>query len=835
MPEPTRVPLPTDLPSDAGSTSAVVESGITDHRGADRPLLPGRYRDLGLLARGAFGEVRRVHDTLLDRAVAMKVLHGEHTRDHLRKRFLAEARITARLDHPGIVALFDRGETPDGRLWFTMKEVRGATLREAIDALHEASRPEGFRPMASGWTFRRLIEAFSRIAQAIAHAHGRGILHRDLKPDNLMVGELGEVLVMDWGLGRDLSLREEESVDEAAEIEVAPGLTRHGDVLGTPAYMPPEQARGETALHGPASDVYALGAVLYHLLAGRPPYAGTSAEILASIARGVRPLPPRAGRKGAPVPAELAELAMRAMSPTIGDRPTAEALAGEVVAWLDGAKRREQAEEAVRRARAIEPEIAALRARVGALRAEAREGLDRVRSFDGVDKKAPSWALEDEAAALDVQAALRETEWMEALHGALTIDPDLPEAHAALAEPHKGALLAAERARRAAEAAQAEALLRAHDRGRFASLLRGEGALTLVTDPPGAEVWLSRYALRGRRLVEEDMGLLGVAPLRGVPLQKGSYLLRIRAPGRSEVLYPIRIERGEHWDGVAPGESEPRPILLPEEGEIGPDEALIPAGYALIGGDPEAPDGLVGRRIWVDSFVIGRYPVTSGEYLGFLNDLCAQGQSDKATIVCPRSDLALSTSVESRSALPQWGKDGRFHPPPDWSDDLPIVLVDWHGAMAYARWKAEKTGRPYRLLNELEREKAARGADGRFLPWGDHPEPTFSRTSESQEEAAARVSIHAYPTDESPYGVRGLAGNVRDWCMNTWKLAGPTVESDRLRLDPAGADDPDFRAIRGGAWGSATAGSRAASRFGARPAHRGLGLGLRIGRRFPRE
>src|SRR5262249_55313203 len=150
--------------------------------------------------------------------------------------------------------------------------------------LHEASSPEGFGQTAGGWTFRRLVDAFARIAQAVAYAHSRGVVHRDLKPDNLMLGEFGEVLVMDWGLALRAGLLEplapdksyERSIDEA----LAPTMTRHGDVLGTPAYMAPEQACGDVLRHGTWSDVYALGAVLYDLLAGRPPYLGEGSDVL---------------------------------------------------------------------------------------------------------------------------------------------------------------------------------------------------------------------------------------------------------------------------------------------------------------------------------------------------------------------------------------------------------------------------------------------------------------------------------------------------------------------------------------------------------------------------
>ncbi|MFS8064758.1 MAG: bifunctional serine/threonine-protein kinase/formylglycine-generating enzyme family protein [Byssovorax sp.] len=820
--------------SNATLTVAPEANGDAAPLGALR--LPSRYRDQGRIAAGSFGEVRRVYDAELERMVAMKLLRADVAGGpRSEARFLAETRLTAGLEHPGIIAVHDGGRLDDGRLWFTMREVRGRTLGDVIDEVHAAAGPDGFRETASGWTFRRLADAFARVCQAVAYAHRRGVVHRDLKPDNLMTGELGEVMVMDWGLGRRLDAAEPEEL-VGAELTVDPAsaqLTRHGDVLGTPAYMPPEQACGQRELHGLPSDVYALGAVLYHLLAGRPPYRGGSAlHVLQQVLAG-SPVPVVEAAEGKPVPVELAAICEKAMAQEIGARyPDAEALAREVVAWLDGARRREQALAMVARARAMEPEIEALRARAVAKRAEAQLRLGGVRPFDPVEKKEAGWILEDEASRLEVTAVLRGAEWLETLQSALTVDPDLPEAHAALADHHREQLLAAERAHHEADAARAEARLKAHDRGRYATLLRGEGALTLVTDPPGAEVRLERYVLRGRRLVPEDCGLLGVTPIREAPLQKGSYRLRLRAPGRTEVLYPALIERGGHWDGVPPGESEAYPVRLPEEGELGAEECYVPAGWCWVGGDPEAADSLPARRIWVDGFVIRRFPVTCGEYLAFLNDLVETGNEAGAIKACPQRKLGASDSTEARSAFSR-DADGRFFLPPAWSPALPVVLIDWHAASACARWIGRETGHPVRLPNELEREKAGRGADGRLLPWGNHADATFACALESHPGSPERAAVTDYLADEGPHGVRGLAGNVRDWCLNLWKLEGPAVLGDRLQLDAASPEDADFRAIRGGAWGSSMANGRAAARFGGHPERWTLAVGMRVARSYP--
>ncbi len=840
--------------------------------GGRRPgLLPERYEDLGCLATGGFGEVWRVRDRVLHRILAMKVLRGSYVlSQHMRARFLTEARMTAQLQHPGIVAVHDQGELADGRLWFTMKEVRGRTLRAVIDEVHGAARADGFFEAPSGWTFRRLVDAFARITQAVAFAHSRGVMHRDLKPANLMVGEFGEVLVMDWGLARrvnhdlDDSLAGLVSIDlavghdggareppqtrtagddggvpldrdfdgEDPDLALPPELTRHGDVLGTPAYMPPEQALGQREKHGRHSDVYALGAILYHLLCGSPPYSGSSRGVLRQVKAGPPPRLVDVLRGRPAVPDELVSICERAMRREIPERyADAEPLSRELTAFLEGARRREQALGVLDQATAMEPEIADMRGLALRRRGEAQTLLAEVQPFDPVEKKRGGWALEDEAAALGRKAALRETEWLQIVHGALSVHPELPEAHALLADHYRDQLSAAELAHEDEDAARFEAQLRAHDRGRHAAFLRGEGALSLVTDPPGAEVRLELFEPHDRRLVPTSLRHLGRTPLRAVPLQSGIYRLRLRAPGRAEALYPVLIERGAHWDGRAPGDPEPRPVLLLPEDELGPDDCYVPGGFCWTGGDPDAGDSLPLRRVWIDGFVARRFPVTNREYVAFLNDLVALGREPEALAACPRSQLGMADEVGERLAFGRDGErfvliDDELGRPldPTW----PVVLVDWYGAQAFAAWLAASSGLGWRLPDELEREKAARGVDGRICPWGDHRDATFACTVESHNAQPVRASVESYPLDESPYGVRGLGGNSRDWCGNPWRRPGPLVQNDRLLPELATLDDPGFRAVRGGAWSSTLSMTRSAGRFGSMPGLRRGSVGLRV-------
>jgi serine/threonine-protein kinase len=805
--------LPREGAAAEGGPSSVQPARSADH-GA-------RYEDVGRIGKGGMGDVRRVRDHAMGRVLAMKVLPWEALdAPRARERFLGEARVTAALQHPGIVPIHDCGEFPDGRPWFTMKEIRGATLGAVIAELHAGG----------AWSLRRVVEVFARACEAMAYAHSRGVVHRDLKPANVMVGEFGEVLVLDWGIARradDVPARSSGEPDEDPLL----GLTQTGTVIGTVVYMPPEQALGERV--GRASDVYALGAVLYEILAGQPPFSGNVRAVLRKVIfDGPEPLARRAGGS-IEIPAELAAICERAMARNAADRyPDASALGEAVRGWLDGVRRRDQALAAVDRARAMEPRLEDLRRRARALRAEARAVLGALRTFDPVSEKAKGWALEDEAARIEHDLAVEEIGWQQVLRSALNEVPDLAEAHDALADHYKARLEAAEAARDDRDAARCEALLRAHDRGRHAAFLAGDGALTLVTDPPGATVVLQRYVERERRLVPEIVREIGPTPIVRMALGRGSYLLTIRREGYRDTPYPVLIGRGEHWDGVRPGGEWAYPIRLLREEEIGADNVYVPAGWFISGGDPDAGESLPRRRLWVDGLIVARDPVTNAQYLDFLNALVAEGREAEAVARCPRVALGRGRSGDGDLGFVR-DDEGRFQlAPSDVSADeemrWPVAFVDWKSAMSYARWLAARAGDPWRLPNELEWEKAARGVDGRFMPWGDFVEPTWAAMLGGHLGMKGRAPVDRHLTDESTYGVRGTAGNVRDLCINVWKPGGPAVRQGLVLLDAAEETDPALRAARGGAWSTALSLCRLAGRFAAPPIERFGGMGFRL-------
>ncbi len=293
-----------------------------------------KYRVLQQLARGGMGTVYLAEDTTLGRKVALKVLDFPDSSGELAARMLREARIVARLEHPGIVPVHDVGRTPDGRIFYAMKFVQGNRLDQHLDSVPSLADR---------------LRIFQKICEAVAFAHAHGVLHRDLKPENIMVGPFGEVLVMDWGVAkvRDASVEGaegelEDGSDQSRASGQAPTQavmalrsngTAHGAILGTPGYMAPEQARGEIARLDERSDVFALGAILRFLLTGCSPEDVTTAATRGALGTG-EPSPPRFDNG---TPKALAAICRKAMSYDPGGRyGTAEELAADVARYLDG-------------------------------------------------------------------------------------------------------------------------------------------------------------------------------------------------------------------------------------------------------------------------------------------------------------------------------------------------------------------------------------------------------------------------------------------------------------------------------------------------------------------
>lgn len=819
----------------------------------------------------------------------MKVMHSKYAkRGSTLARFIEEAQATAQLQHPSIVPVYDLGRLEDGRLWFTMKEVKGQTFTKVIQEVHQRS-VSAWEVTEGGWHLRKLVSVFAQVCEAVAYAHERGVMHRDLKPQNIMLGERGEVWVVDWGLVKVLGVSEAslerdlpESSEGSSEANLSrPALTRSevsvvtdrslddsqstvvGAVSGTPAYMSPEQSSGTVTLDV-RTDIYSLGAILYEVLSGSAPYAlEPYREDILSLAKHGPPLSVEEAllkdrlrrpevaeqiselelRSNLSIPGDLVKVCQRAMQRDREARyASVSQLMSELSPWLEGTKQRAQALSLYQESEQASVEIERLSTRAQALRARAQAELQALELWVGEDQKAPIWAIEDEAELLEREVLSKRAQREVLLRSALQHSSDLLEARLSLAQMYHASHESAELNQEPTlniELALRETLSHIPDQhpNKRAHLryLNGEGALTLITDPPGAEVLLYRYEPHHRRLVPKFKRSLGESPLIKVPLEPGSYLCKVQHPSTIEVHYPVYIERGHHWDGVPPEGGEPVSIYLPRQGELGLNERYIPAGWFWSGGDPQSPKSLIKRRLWCEPLVYQRFPITNREFMSFLHALVAQGDEELALRYAPRED---GTNTELSTMIYHY-EGGRFSFKEEekwakWELDWPVYAVDWYGANAYAEWLNQHHDLGWRLPGDLEWEKVTRGVDGRPYPWGDFFDPSWACMRDSHPEGVASpASVYDFPYDQSVYGVSGVSGNARTWCLDVWSTEGPHLESARVP-EPSQGDSKQgmYRTLRCGSWYNSSTFLRACYRFDAIDTLRFRLLGFRLARRF---
>jgi serine/threonine protein kinase len=377
MPEPPHPPDRTIVARLREKFGDEVDPEVTLAEGSDRPAEPSaedeqgsgimsrlgerstpstRYRIEGEIARGGMGAILEAWDEDLRRRLAMKVALGRKgggdqpsssdLEPRVLARFLEEAQVTGQLDHPGIVPVHELGLDEHGQVYFTMRLVQGRDLEHVFRMVAKGEE---------GWSITRALGVLLKACEAMAYAHDKGVLHRDLKPANLMVGRFGEVYVMDWGLARvlgrpdrhDLRIADKRpaSVLAITPREDASGgrgdelYTMDGDVVGTPAYMSPEQARGRLEDLDARSDVYSMGAMLYQLLAGSAPYVIPGAKLKASrlLVALVAGPPPSIDELGREVPAELVAICEKAMARDPAQRYASMLdLAEDLRAYLEG-------------------------------------------------------------------------------------------------------------------------------------------------------------------------------------------------------------------------------------------------------------------------------------------------------------------------------------------------------------------------------------------------------------------------------------------------------------------------------------------------------------------
>ncbi len=764
--------------------AALLEALADPERGARR------YERLELRARGAMGEVWRVHDRDLDREVAMKILRarwepGVPSRAAgLVRRFLAEARLLARLEHPGILPLFDLGLDGAGRVWFTLPLVRGETLAELL--------ARGGAPLTG------VLEILLRACDAVQYAHARGVLHRDLKPSNMLVGEFGAAYVVDWGLAR-LRRDAPPGADRAPPDRDPSGAaddafgTRHGDVVGTPAYMAPEQAAGRLADVGPRADVYALGAILYHALCGRAPY-DEAREAGTDVVAAVRAGPPEALAVRAPDAApELVAVADKAMARDPRDRyADVGALAADLRAFLAGRVVRAHRSGAW-------PELVAWvrrnRALAGALLAAF------VLAFAGL----AAWSVQRERAAREVLRLSDVARLSDLLRRAEALGEPVSERRAEFERwLEDAAQLVARRDVHAASLAQLEARASRSDpldgtsdedrwrRAVLEELVRGLDRLADPDPRPGGIAGVRARLERARDL--ERASLVDAAPAwraardavaasatyRGLDLAPQSGLVPLGADPDSGLQEFAHLASGAPAARGADG----RLALKPESGVV---LVLIPAGSFRMGasraGWPDEP----GSDPWA---AIEEGPTRTVRLAPFL---------------AAKHEITVAQWERLAAASPAW--HARTAPGAA-AGLLPVESVTWDEA----RTVLGRAG--LALPTEAQWECAARG--GTAWRWWCGPEPGSLRGAVhgqgTLDPRSARESAPVRVDDlrANGFGLFHVLGNVAEWTLDPWSDEATTGlrADDGLRL----AGESDQHALRGGHYQSGAGDLRCTAR-----------------------
>jgi serine/threonine-protein kinase len=784
------------------------DEGADDQPSPDRgevandPLDPGERFVFGrALGQGGGGLVLRAYDRVLGRTVAMKILRPEGQEDEKTlSRFIFEGQATGQLEHPNIVPVYDFGMLPSGEVYYTMREVRRNSLREVINA-YRSGDPE----TVEEFTLVRLLTMLRQVCQAVHYAHSRGIVHRDLKPDNVMVGENGEVVLMDWGLARVLDDQMQTDLSGSVEDD----YWEEGETFGTPAYMPPEQARGELAEVDERSDIYSLGAILYEILTLQPPYVGKSPEeVMRMVVEGELVAPSERAPQGRAVPEELERLCLEATAYEKSDRvESAKLLQDRLEDWIEGIQPRE-AQARIDAGKQAAREYDELREESRAYEAKVRELAADVEQWEPIPRKRELWTLEDKRDEMETAAIRAFGEAVSSFTQALAYQPDNEAAAECLADLYFKRFETAEKRGDEFDAIHYRALVEQYDTGKYEQRLQGVGRLEIQAQPTDADATLFRFQEIDRRMVAADEVDMDGLPASLDAVEVGSYLLTLEHPDTVSARVPIEVRRAE---------TEALDVDLPGSDRAEEGFLFINGGAYLCGGDPEAFDPRDPERVHVGPFFCAELPVTFREYLVYFNELYER-IGDEALPRAPQTRDSDGMLIRYDEDQALWvpdeilieGSARDMYPIGEGHEyDIPVVGVRPEDADAYCEWLSDREGVDYRLPTEDELEKAGRGVDGRFFPWGNRFDATFCKMRFSRSENPQLEPVGAFVDDVSPYGVRDLGGGVQEWCQ------------------PEPGNDVE-RPCRGGAWNQDMRASRLASRISLLAEARSAGVGFRL-------
>ncbi len=768
--------------------------------GKYKPNSIKRFSQIHTIGLGGIGTVLSAYEKHLDRDVAIKMLRPAFRENrHSVNRFIQEARATAHIAHPNIVPVYELGLLKDIGPFFTMKRVDGVTLQDVLQRLKEEDKT-----YLEKYTLRHLLNIFIAICNGVAFAHSKNIIHRDLKPANIMLGYFGEVMVMDWGLVKHVNQNNESTdniPDAQAELNAKDEIkTLDGEVTGTPAFMSPEQARGDNQMVDQQSDIYSLGAILYVILTRRRspfPTGLKTPEILQLSAAGQIIPPHRVKPNKIKVPRELSAIVMKAMSLDKTERyntvlelirdvrnylddypvsayrdpiyriifkawrrypliPTTVAVAFTTLAIAFGMQYyntteqfryyMQQAKTNINYGNLMYVKGSKVYQQIAALRHAGMH--NNTRKIAQLSKKLNSYG-----AALNnyyevAEGFLSKIEMMgnhdQEVNRGLGHIMRNKIYYSLLTEDFKNTrrLVELMRLNRRPESYRMvrdnEMLYR-----KMKLVYNNEGIVSLDTIPTQRPIEIKNLfdpddENAGKNIIK------GVTPLQDMELKSDSYLLTLLNNHNEKISYPLLVE---------PGDIINRKIYLPAE--IPDGMVYIPPGN-FYSGTTQTPRRLMTLSA-LPGFFIKKTEVTFAEYLQFWRDI-----ADPVKRQQYRSMILMDN--ESRTLIPAWNMAGVLNP--KLKADYPVHGISHAAAVAYCRWLSRRHHRCYRLPSAKQWEKAARGVDGRRYVWNNNTSRWHILTPENItaiKHFPFGAPPQSFPQDCSIYGVYDMSGNVREY------------------------------------------------------------------------
>ncbi|WP_372370801.1 bifunctional serine/threonine-protein kinase/formylglycine-generating enzyme family protein [Candidatus Uabimicrobium sp. HlEnr_7] len=732
-----------------------------------------RYQVKKILGKGGMGVVMLARDNILQREVAMKLIKGNNITNATRYRFMREARISGLLEHPNIVTIYDISSLDD--LYFTMRMISGVTLADIIDNLRKKT------PESKEYTLIRRLEIIQNICYALEFSHSKKIIHRDLKPENIMVGEFGEVLVLDWGLAKKIGEEEGEGEEEEEKFSVDfIDETVDGSIIGTPRYMSPEQARGETKTMDESTDIYSLGAILYEFLVLSPPF---NAKNLVKIVQLVINEPAEKKRydyNKDPIPRELMAISLKAMAKEKHNRYfSIKELREDIRLFMEGHSVKAirdnwfnklekmiarnaniaivsfifvaalllaysysigdtssavTSEQAIKMQRTywideIIKQAAYSQKRWTTLREKRSQVLDTLRKDEEQNKSSVSELLSQ---ATEINARIQECEQRitTLCKNILDFSPDNEKAKKILAQNYLNSAQKLFHERdykdfstirdKLNKAVQLNSQLKD-----LTSKINNHGSIH-IKNTPNAAITLFRIIKKDGFLLAKN--LKNFVQNDTYKLEIGSYVLKT-----NQYSFPFNLETNAHLDiPIFRTEKAPKNMVFIPEGKFYVGAKLLMDDYQ--------------NQVSVKSFFIDSTEVTFRNYKQFFRAL----GTDKHI---PRVMIANAWEV-------LWDKDLnlRF----GLEEEAPVFGVNYYAAKDFCKWKSRVTGTRFDLPRVKEWEKAARGTDGRNFPWGNKKDSSLANLATNQQ--FGRVTkVKSFPYDQSIYGVHDMAGNVAEW------------------------------------------------------------------------